>query len=145
MLGFSFSADYRKRTEQLEAFRDFIGFISSHIEGYLTPVHRIFSLYENKTLEKIGFLDEIRKSGWNGALERCRGRLLLNEKEISDLGAFFSSLGGFDSASAVKHCAYFEKILGERSRAAREELPSRTKLCRSLGFVIGVMLAVLFI
>ena len=143
--GFSVSAVYRKRTEQIEGFRDLIGFTGGQIEGYLTPTHEIFAMFRNKALEKSGFLDALRRYGWSGARDKYRGKLFLSEKELDALDVFFLQLGKCDTDSAVKHCIYYGKMFDDLAAEARADLPAKLKLCRSLGLVIGVMLAVLFI
>lgn len=143
--GFFISSVYRKRTEQLEGFRDLISFTGAQIEGYLTPTHKIFAMFRNKALQKSGFLDDLQNRGWRNALDNCRGKLFLSERELDELGSFFSQLGTCDTESAIRHCNYYRQVFGELAVGARADLPSKTKLCRSLGFVIGVMLAVLFI
>lgn len=143
--GFFLSAVYKRRTEQLEGLRDLINFTGAQIEGYLTPTYKIFAMFGNKALQKSGFLDSLREYGWRGALDNCHGKLLLSERELDELGVFFSQLGGCDTDSAVRHCDYYGKMFGDLATAARTDLPAKSKLCRSLGFVIGVMLTVLFI
>lgn len=143
--GFFVSSFYKKRVEQLEGFRDLIKFTASQIEGYLTPTHRIFALFQNMALQKSGFLTLLGSCGWEAAFKECRGRLFLTEREIFELTAFFSRLGNCDTDSAVRHCNYYITLLGEWASAARAELPGKIKLCRSLGLAAGVMLAVLFI
>ncbi len=143
--GLFFSGIYRKRAEQLEAFRALIVFVGVQIESYRTPLDRIFTLYKNEVLDKCGFMGALCELGFERALEECSSRLFLTEAEISELRDFFINLGSYDGDNAVKHCAYYEKIFGSMSEKARTEVTPKSRICRALGFLTGIMLAVLFI
>lgn len=143
--GFSVSGIYKKRTEQLEAFRNFIVFIGVQIESYRTPLDIIFSRYRNKVLDKCKFTEKLSEIGWERALNETSADFFLSEREMIELKNFFAHLGTFDGENAVKHCLYYEKIFSAFASKAKEEAIPKSKICRALGFLAGIMIAVLFI
>ena len=144
-IGVTAASVLRLRVRQLEAFCSFIGHIGTQIDVYLAPLDTIYRSFDDKQLEKCGFLAAIRCNSGEKALEICRNRLYITESELTQLRDFFSGLGNGLAPHEVKHCLYYEKRLGESARAAREELTKKSRLYRSLGMLIGIMLTIIFL
>ena len=108
-LGFCASAMYREQAKQLEGFVMLISHISAQIDGFLSPLGEIFSLFKNKSLEKCGFLSALREMGGADALSFCRERLYLCAEEIAELEKFFTDLGHHSPEEEMRHCAYYKR------------------------------------
>ncbi len=143
--GFSAAAMYRLRLEQLEGFRALIAYIGAQIGVFLTPLERIYADFKNTRLEACGFSELLRKRGGEAAIQQCRSKLLLNDTEVGEAIKFFRGLGRHDAKEEERHCAYFEKRFGEFCTAASVEMASKARLCRTFGFLCGLMLAVILI
>ena len=142
--GVSFSSVFKKRAAQLEGIYSLISFIGGQIEGYRTPLDNILSSYRNKALDECGLCRSILDLGFHNGIESCHGLLLSREQTVA-LIEFFRLLGTFDGESAVRHCGYYGKIFLELSEKARKEASEKSRLCRSIGVLAGIMVAVLFI
>ena len=144
-MGISASAMYKRRAAQLEAFVLLITHIGAQIDGFLLPLDRIYANFKNRTLEGCGFLDALQKNGGVAALSECRRRMNLGDDEIGELEKFFVGLGRHAADEEARHCAYFEKRIGELAASARGQLAQKTRLCRAFGMLVGVMLAVVLL
>ncbi len=143
--GFSASSLYSRRVRQLEAFAELISYVGSQIEGFLTPLDRIYASFQSRTLDECGFLATLRQGGGGEAMEACSRTLNLTANERNELVRFFDGLGAHGVHEASRHCAYFEKRIGELAVAAREEYRQRGRVCRTLGMLLGLMLAIILL
>ncbi len=136
---------WKKRVLQLEAFHELIVHIARQIDGYLTPLEKIYAEYDSTVLSRCGFLEALREYGGVMALEECRRSLCVSDSDISELAEFFSGLGRHSAKEEARHCAYFERQIGDIARKAKDELAAKTRLCRGFGILLGIMLAVILI
>ena len=144
-IGFSASSMYSKRVRQLEAFAQLISYIGAQIDGFLMPLERIYASFENRTLEECSFLTALREEGGVAAMQICRRSLNLTQNEREELLRFFEGLGKHSAYEETRHCTYFEKRIKELAEAARGEYPSKSKVCRTLGVLLGLMLALVLL
>lgn len=144
-VGFFASAMYKRRVRQLEAFAALVAYIGAQIGGFLTPLDRIYASFENRTLDECAFLAALRQSGGVAAMEVCRRSLNLTQDERDELERFFEGLGRHSADEEARHCAYFERRIGELVAAARAEHASKGRVCRTLGMLFGLMLALLLL
>ena len=54
-------------------------------------------------------------------------------------------LGRHGAAEEARHIAYYEARIGAMAQTARSELAAKARLCRALGALAGVMIAVLLL
>ncbi len=144
-VGFFAAAMFRLRVEQLEGFRGLVSYIGAQIGVFLTPLERIYADFKDTRLEACGFLALLQKGDGETAVRECRSKLLLTDTEINEAIKFFRGLGRHDAREEERHCAYFEKRFGEMCTAASAEAQSKVRICRTLGFLCGIMLAVILI
>lgn len=144
-VGISASAMYARRVRQLEALEALVAYVGAQINGFLTPLDRIYASFENRTLEECAFLEVLRQSGGITAMQTCRHSLNLTENECRELEGFFEGLGCHSVDEETRHCAYFEKRIGELAAAARTQYASKGKVCRTLGMLLGLMLALVLL
>lgn len=145
LLGLSASAVYKRRVRQLEAFAMLIAYVGAQINAFLTPLDKIYASFENRTLDECAFLDALRRDGGVKALQTCRRLLSLTDGDISELEHFFEGLGRHSAQDEARHCAYFGERIGETLASARAEATSKGKVCRTLGALFGIMLAILLL
>ena len=144
-VGFSASAMYLKRVRQLEAFVQLVSYIGAQIDGFLTPLERIYASFENRTLEECSFLVALRGQGGVAAMQICRRSLNLTKNERGELLRFFEGLGQHSAYEEARYCAYYERRIEELAKAARAEYPSKSRVCRTLGVLLGLMLALVLL
>lgn len=142
-VGFSASKMYSRRVKELEAFASLISYIGAQIDGFLTPLDRIYATAKSDTLE--GFLKILRQSGGTEAVRLCSKSLHLAHGEYAELEHFFEGLGHHSADEEAKHCAYFEKRIRGYAENARKELPAKGRVCRTVGMLLGVMLALVLL
>ena len=143
--GMSAAAVYRQRVIQLEAFTALIAHIGAQISVFLTPLDHIYAEFRNAALEKCGFIGALKAVGGVSALDECRRRIQLTDDEVYELERFFAGLGHSSAQEEARHCAYFEKRIGELAASARGTLASKMRICRVFGMLTGVMLAVMLL
>ncbi len=145
ILGFAAGGMAKLRVRQLEAFCGLVGHIRSEIGYSARPLESIFNAYSDETLDECGFLSAARTGGAVTAMTFARARLCLTEEEIDGLERFFGSLGRHNLDEELVCCEKFQKQLAESSGKAREALPGRLRLCRTLGILFGVLAAILML
>ena len=142
-VGFSASKMYSKRAKELEAFAALISYIGAQIDGFLTPLDRIYATAKSDTLET--FLAILRQSGGAEAMRLCRKSLHITHGEYEELEHFFEEFGHHSADEEARHCAYFEKRIRGFAESARAELPSKGRVCRTVGMLFGVRLALVLL
>ena len=143
--GMSAAGMLRARVIQLEAFAALISHIASQVESFRAPLDAIFAEYESAVLAKCGFLAALRAHGGSEALRISAARLYLTRAETAERARFFGGLGRHGAAEEARHIAYYEARIGAMAQTARSEFAARARLCRALGALAGVMLAVLLL
>ena len=144
-VGFSASKMCSRRVKQLEAFASLISYISAQIEGFLTPLDRIYATAKSPVLDECSFLKVLRQNGGVEAMHMCRPSLSLTDSECAQLERFFEGLGHHSADEETRHCAYFEKLVRGFAETARTELPSKGRVCRTIGMLFGIMLALVLL
>ena len=143
--GMSAAGMLHTRVMQLEAFFTLISHIASQVAHFRTPLDAIYAAFENAALEKCGFLAALRMHGGSEALGMTSARLYLTRAETAVLAEFFGGLGQHDAGEEARHIAYYEARIGAMAKTARSELAGKARLCRALGALAGVMLAVMLL
>ncbi len=144
-MGMTVAEMWRRGTVQLEAFHRLVAHTARQVEGFLYPLDKIFSEYEDRVLEQCGFLDTLRRHGPENSVEACKNKLYISEADISVIKSFFSEVGRHTAHEEARHLAYYEKKLGELASKSRSELPSKVRLSRGFGMLIGIMMAVILL
>ena len=136
---------HSRRVSELEAFAALIAYIGAQIEFFLTPLEKIYVTVKDDTLERTSFLKVLREVGGVRALAICRHSLHISQNEYAELERFFEGLGHHSAGEEAKHCTYYEKNIRALATAAREQLPSKKRVCRSVGMLFGVILALVLL
>ena|GEM_PF-2725134 len=146
--GILMSESIREGTRQRSALLNLLYFIKSNIALGSLPLHEIYCRFEDKTLEEIGFIREMRKHTPDSlyrAFENTKG-IKLTEKEKADYFSFASQIGRTGSVENEETlCLRYIEILGKVAESENSKDENRAKLFRRLGPVLGLFLAVILI
>ncbi|MBO7148764.1 MAG: stage III sporulation protein AB [Clostridia bacterium] len=142
--GFEYASMLKCRLRSLEAILRLIESLTSKISAFLTPTGEFFDSYCDEYLEECGFLKHLReKKSFSDALRLCADALFLNDGDISLLCEFADGLGAISAEQEVKRCNYYKNKCAERLSEAKTELPLRSRLYKSIGFMSALLAAVL--
>ena len=146
--GFIKADTYKSEGRVLGGFIDLVYFIKREISSYLTPQYRIYEKFENDTLEKIGFLNNLRDCAKDGSLSPMRSALESCRDNIdgclfSIMCDFSDGLGTMCVSEEIERCERAIVRLEAQYKKKTEEINSKTRLCRSVGCIVGIGLALL--
>jgi len=82
---------------------------------------------------------------WLQSLEDCRGELALSEEDYPPLRSLSEIIGALDAASQAQALGLSRELLRQNLSAAREQSRVNGKLCRSLGALSGIAVAILLL
>ena len=148
VVGFMKADSYKTEGKILVGLIDLVYFIKREISSYLTPQYQIYEKFRNDELERIGFLSSLRGCSKDGrlspmrqALELCRQSI--DSEAVNVMYDFSDGLGTMSVSEEKERCeraiAQLEALYQKKS----EEIRAKTKLCRSIGCVSGIGLALL--
>lgn len=148
-LGFSKAEEYREKDRQINAFIELLYFIRHEIFVYQTPQCKIYDKFQNKYFSEIGFLDILRKKAHDGV----GTPLFYSVKELDPIKCdaeveevlldFASGLGTLSVGEECERCDRAVGKLEEIYRKQKEETKEKTRLCRSVGGMVGAGLVLL--
>ena len=142
--GFEYASMLKYRLRSLEAILSLIESLASKITAFLTPTGEFFDTYSDKLLEECGFLGYLREGkSFSDAVRLCADALYLNDGDISLLCEFADGLGAISAEQEIKRCNYYKNKFAERLSEAKAELPLRSRLYKSIGFMSALLAAVL--
>ena len=130
----------RGRVRQTEGFLLLLRYVRTQISCFRTPVQEIYGSFRNPALSECGFLDALRQYGFPEALDRCTGRLYLDEEELKTLSALGRELGRSYCEDQIALCDYTLEQMERAFDRRREEAPKRTRVAHSLVLTGGLML-----
>lgn len=155
--GYYKSMEYRHRLEQVQELRKIIFLLSGEIACRKTPLAEacqmlaarsekpygnwLWTLYASMTRDKKMPFCKI----WEEAAEQLFTSIFLPEAEQNELKRLGKKLGSSDSKMQEQALNWYGEQLQELENSYRRTLQEKQKLCRSLGILAGLFLAVLFI
>lgn len=135
----------KKRIERSDALRALIAHISREIECFRTPLENIYSSFSSEVLEKNAFLQKVRVSGLECALEGEMSTFCFDEKSFAALVNFAEFLGKSEYSDQTARCKYILSVLDEDLKIKRENYPKNRKMYSSLGILAGIMIVILLL
>ena len=124
----------------------------TQIKLYRREQKSLFLNYEDKLLEKIGFLpllrEEVEKNpclALNRALDASCNRLSLSAAESNALTEFSNNFGMQSQASQLADFDKLLSVLNEENEKFRKDLQGRIKLNRTIGITAGLGIYILLI
>lgn len=147
MYGAHLSLAVKEKAEMRTALLELVIRIKNEIEIGAVPMNDIFSLYENKYLEKIGFLSALKSgkpNAFSDAVDTVRS--ILPESLAKLYVNLAESLGKsrFKTAESEMLARYISQIEAEEKRLAENDL-SKIELYRKLGILCGLMTALILV
>ena len=148
-VGFIKGNGYKDTEREIGAFIDLLYFIRHEISSYLTPQGKIYEKLRNPILEERGFLDLLRRFSEEGAeqpllsaVEECRA-LRCGDEAASVIKEFSETLGRLSVKEQCHRCDRAISALEDIHKRKKVEALEKTRLCRSVGCMIGLGLVLL--
>lgn len=148
-IGFYKAETYKERDREFGELISLVYFIKHEISAYLTPQYMIYEKYKGESLEKNGFLPRLREYSAQGiefplmrALNDCN-TLKINEETRSTLNDFSQTLGTLGIDDECEQCNKTIRSLEEQYQKRKEETSGKTRLCKSVGGMIGMGIVLL--
>ncbi|MGN1095645.1 MAG: stage III sporulation protein AB, partial [Eubacteriales bacterium] len=143
----------KRRLSECEAFLDLFEYVKNQIHFFLTPTKEIYRGYENDTLEKCGFLaelrshenDEVYEDIWRISFEKIKSKLSLSDKQRSIIKSFGDYIGKTSGKIQTNSFDYCIGELTSEINRQRMETEKNIKLYRTLGIAAGACAAILII
>ncbi len=143
-IGCLLAAQERRRVTEIEAILDFLRYIRVQIMTFCRPRGELFASYHNEFLETVGFSERLRTTG--RITEALSAPLLSGDKEMRAwLTAFDAELGTSYTEGQIAACDFYIARVEEHLAARREEMPTRTRVRRTVSLVAAVMVALLLL
>ena len=136
---------YKKKVSFVEGILDLISFIRSRILYFRDPLDHIYSDFENKALDRSGFLDELRRSGLSEALKIPAVSGLFEKRIYAQLKSFAAGLGKTSADEQINSCNMCIDMMKTDVEKLRREMPEKTHMYSSLCIIAGLGAALLLI
>lgn len=124
LLSVTLCTEARRRVKAAAALHAMMLFITNRVECFLQPVDTILLSYENDYLEECGFLPEVRRHGFDAALDSVH----FNTEYDSALRRFAEQSGGGYKTEQLALCREYADFFHEKSESAAAALPGRLKM-----------------
>ena len=133
----------RRKTDELAAFCDFVGYIGENIAHFSRPLPEIYSGYSDAALEESGFFDALSDGGMTAAV-RCLG--IYGEKECTDeIKMFAEKIGGGYREEQSGLCEYTKNRLSAMLEKRRSTAHGKEKLYRTIPLLLALSVILMFI
>lgn len=147
--GFIKANTYKESEKEIASFIEMLYFIKHEISFYLTPQNKIYEKLHSRILESNGFLaclrdfsTECRESPLLCAIETCDG-LKCGDEVLRILKEFAVTFGTLSVEEQCRRCDRTISELEEIHKTKKSEAIEKTRLCRSVGCMIGLGLVLL--
>ena len=154
-IGFLLSNRYINRVEELKSISKLINILQNKIKFTRKPLKEIFNelskLEDNENIKSIFFkvsqnLDNHKMSEtWNNIVEEEKGYLSLKDEDINLLKTLGSTLGKSDVDGQMSEINLFAELLKIQIQKAEKEKEKNTKMYKSLGTIIGLVIVIILI
>ena len=154
-IGFLLSSRYLNRVKELKALSNFINIIQNKIKFTRKPLKEIFldlsKLEDDTNIKSIFFslskkIDNKKLSDvWNDVIEEEKKNLSLKEEDISLLKTLGNTLGKSDVDGQMSGIDLFTELLKVQAQKAEKEKEKNTKMYKSLGAIIGLVIVIVLV
>ena len=148
--GFLKSLNYIKMLEETRAFELFLKHIRDEISLHQTRQSEIFAKFENKSLEKNGFMSVLRsekicndKSLFYNALLKHQKSLKVNRDVMNILFDFSSDFGRLPLKEQCEKCALAISALEDAYKTQKADTDAKVKISRYVGVMCGLAIILL--
>ena len=134
----------RSVSQKLSGFCRLIGAVRSGIESYSLPLEEIYSGFSDEMLEKCGFLNDLKKNGFEPALKKC---------DLSGIGdgakdALFTVASGLGKSPKQDQIRLCDSALSELERDLQKErdmLQGKLKIVRTVTLTAAMMAVIILV
>ncbi len=145
LIGNGLAVSEKRKIERGEALRGLIAKISREIECFKAPLDTIYNSYSSTLLDKLGFLEVVRKKSLRDALAESGNIFCYKEDTYNALVGFADFLGKSECSDQLSRCKYILSLIDEDLKKSREAYPKNRKMYSSLGVLAGVMIIILLL
>ena len=154
-IGFLLSSRYSNRVEELKSLSNFINIMQNKIKFTRKPLQEIFydlsKLDDNTNIKNIFFnlnqkLDNKKLSEvWNDVVLEEKKYLSLKEDDINLLKTLGNTLGKSDVDGQMSGINLFTELLKVQLQKAEKEKEKSSKMYKSLGAIVGIVIVIILI
>ncbi len=145
LLGMLLALHREKTLKYIDALIYLVEHIKYSSKFFKSELSQIYREFENPFLEKIGFLDCLRKEGLLFALEKYSSIYKLRFSEQNCLLNLAASLGKAALQNELEQCDTVCESLMKYRQERAEKCPEEKKLFVSMGIIIGLLIAVVLL
>ncbi len=126
---------------------DFFGYLKRRINSERKPLFQIISEYEDKYLENIGFLKEIRENprGISQRFQRAIGYLPLTDETNRELSRFGKELGILGFKEQINRIDGIIDFLETEKEKLSKDLPSKQKSIKTICLLFGLLVSIVLL
>lgn len=147
LAGFFKAQSYMDSRDILHSFIMMLSFIKQEVGSYLTPQQEIYKKFYDRHLDKCSFLDVLKEektdTPLSTALEKSKDKLMLKKEAYDLLYEFGNSFGTLSQGDECRRCEKLISQLEEIYKTQKEETSEKIRLCRTVGCMLGIGLALL--
>lgn len=152
-VGFLISKRYSDRVRELNAFSNLINILQNKIKFTHKPLGEI--LEETATVKENTYISEIFlkaskklknekiEDAWNEAISEERFFLNLNNEDLNLIRTLGNVLGKTDIEGQMSEINQFNTLLNVQKKNSEEERNKNSKMCKSLGTIIGLAIVII--
>ena len=154
-IGFLLSNKYINRVEELRSLSKLINVLQNKIKFTRKPLKDIFNelskLEENKNIKRIfinmsqNLENSVVSESWRKTIEEEKENLSLKEDDINILKTLGSTLGKSDVDGQLSEINLFTELLKNQIQKAEKEKEKNSKMYKSLGTIIGLVIVIVLI
>lgn len=143
----------KQRLKECQAFLSLFEYVKSEVSFFLTPTKLIFRGFSDETLEKAGFLTELKShesddiyfNAWERAFDKCEKNFLLSDKEKKIVREFGASVGKTDGITQTNSFDFYIEQMRDEIGKLASSTEKNVKIFRILGFTVGAIAAIIII
>ena len=154
--GFYMAHLFEKRYAELRAFQHGLKLFETELTYGHTPLYEAFQIISKQVEAPIGkvfyaFSQKLQEKdvqvekAWKEVLREKSDHLALSKKDYTLLSRFAEGLGKHDLYTEQKHLENFSIHLQMQCDMAKEKIENESKMVRSLGVLIGLLLVIIFV
>ena len=152
IIGLVFSKSYRDRVEDLKEVRQILNLLKTKIEYTYEPLPKIFSDLGTEFDDEVGRIFKIAAekmnnqdagTAWKSATKSSKTNM--KDEDIKVLENFEKLLGKTDINGQLSQIELIREFIDCQIEKAEEEQRKNEKLYKSLGAIVGLTIAIIFI
>ena len=154
LLGILYSKKYENRLKELEKINTILNIFEAKVKFTCLSIKEIFEEVCNENKDNIGKLfglakeymeEETSKVAWEKAIENKKEEMNLNKEDIEVLKTLGKMLGNTDVEGQVSQIELTKSLINTQIENAKIEKNKNSKLYKTLGASIGLVIVIILI